>query len=88
MSVHLAGGQQKYLLQSVMPQLNVPPIVAAVKAAASSAKKELPSPLFFCLNPDECIFALPLDVSLRLFYTAICAKRFALYDRTMVKNHG
>ncbi len=36
----------------------------------------------------ERIFAFPLDVPLRLFYTAICAKRFALYDRTMVKNHG
>jgi hypothetical protein len=37
---------------------------------------------------DERIFAFPLDVPLRLFYTAICAKRFALYDQTMVKNHG
>jgi hypothetical protein len=45
--VHLAGGQQKYLLQPTMPQLNVPSIVAAIKAAASSAKNRTPTPSLF-----------------------------------------
>ena len=42
--IHKAGDQQKYLLQPIMPQLNTPPIAAAVSAAKSSAKMRTPTP--------------------------------------------